>query len=257
MAERPDLASVHVPQDARGQRELLRALINVRPPEPVTDEFLAVQDAYLAERLSERGVMRLEELVPVGEARAPQIEPDVAERLYLWRGDITTLATDAIVNAANARMLGCFVPGHHCIDNAIHTFAGVQLRRSCAKLMWDQGHEEPTGSVKVTPGFNLPARYVLHTVGPIVYGKEPTARDQWGLRSAYRSCLEAATQTGCSSVAFCCVSTGVFHYPNDAAARVAIEEVTNHLRTVDASLRVVFNVFLEKDERIYHDLLFA
>lgn len=258
MDERDDMAGVHVPDDAQEQRDLLRALMNVRPPEPIGDEFLQVQDAYLAERLSQRGVVRLEDLAPVGMANvAVGVEAGLADRLYLWRGDITTLATDAIVNAANSQMLGCFVPGHHCIDNAIHTFAGVQLRRACAELMWDQGHDEPTGSVKVTPGFNLPARYVLHTVGPIVYGKEPTARDQWGLRSSYRSCLEAATQLGCASIALCCVSTGVFHYPNDAAARVAFEEMRHHLLRVDSGLRVVFNVFLEKDERIYRDLLFG
>ena len=257
MEERADLASMQVPQDAQEQRDLLRALINVRPPEPVSDEFLQVQDAYLAERLAERGVVRLEELEPVGAACNSQIAPNVAERLYLWRGDITTLAADAIVNAANAQMLGCFVPGHHCIDNAIHTFAGVQQRLACARLMHEQGHEEPTGNAKLTPGFNLPARFVLHTVGPIVYGMAPSARDEWGLRSSYRSCLQAATQAGCASVALCCVSTGVFHYPNDAAARVAVEEVINHLRTVDSNLRVVFNVFLQKDELIYHDLLFA
>ena len=239
LAERTDLNGVGVPSDAEGQRELLRALLNVRMPEPVDEEFLRVQDSYLQERARERGIVRLA----------------LDEPISLWRGDITTLAVDAIVNAANSQMLGCFVPGHHCIDNAIHTFAGVQLRLACAQLMRAQGHEEPTGAAKVTPGFNLPAKHVIHTVGPIVYGAAPTPRDELNLRSAYRSCLRAAEEANCASIAFCCISTGVFHYPNEAAARVAIEEVRSHLEATGSNLRVIFNVFLERDERIYRELL--
>jgi len=249
LAERPDLVDVRIPADEESQRDLLRALMNVRPPEPVEDEFLGVQDAYLKERLVERGVTRLEDLDPVPS------ESDAGAALYLWRGDITTLAVDAIVNAANSRMLGCFVPGHHCIDNAIHTFAGVQLRRACAELMWAQGHEEPTGSAKITLGYNLPAKYVVHTVGPIVYGPRPTAQDELALRSSYRNCLDAAYAEGCESIAFCCISTGVFHYPNELAARAAVDEVRTWLDRTGASMKVVFNVFLQKDEQIYRELL--
>ena len=248
LAERSDMAGVVVPHRADEQRALLRGLFNVRPPEPVSEEFLRVQDAYLHDRIQKMGVTRLEDLQPIGGA-------NYAEQLYLWRGDITTLATDAIVNAANAQMLGCFVPGHHCIDNAIHTFAGVQLRRACAEAMWAQGHEEPTGSAKVTPAFNLPSQFVIHTVGPIVFGPAPTARDELALRSSYRSCLEAADAAGCASIAFCCISTGVFHYPNEEAANVAIDEVRSYLDKTGSSIRVVFNVFLERDEKIYQSLL--
>lgn len=239
MEERNDLAGLGVPADEEGQRELLRALFNVRMPEPVSAEFLSVQDAYLQGRLEERGVTELELDAPI----------------TLWRGDITTLKVDAIVNAANSQLLGCFVPGHHCIDNAIHTFAGVQLRLACNELMRAQGHEEPTGQAKLTGGFNLPAAHVIHTVGPIVYGPAPAPRDELALRSVYRSCLEAAEQAGCASIAFCCVSTGVFHYPNEAAARVAVDEVRSYLQQTGSDLRVVFNVFLERDERIYRELL--
>lgn len=248
LAERNDLADVAIPSNEDEQRSLLRALLNVRPPEPVSEEFLRVQDAYLQERIAKMGVTHLEDLAPVGCGAHD-------DRLYLWRGDITTLATDSIVNAANSQMLGCFVPGHHCIDNAIHTFAGVQLRRACAEAMWKQGHDEPTGSAKITPAFNLPARFVVHTVGPIVFGPAPTARDELALRSSYRRCLEAAQKAECSSIAFCCISTGVFHYPNEDAACVAIDEVRSYLDNTRSSMRVVFNVFLERDEKIYSRLL--
>lgn len=245
LAERRDLAQAEIPPDVDGQRALLRALMNVRPAEPVSDEFISVQDEYLRERARERGITNVAEIPGAVDGN----------QLLLWRGDITCLAADAIVNAANAQMLGCFVPGHHCIDNAIHTFAGVQLRLRCAELMRAQGHGEPTGSAKLTPAFNLPSRYVLHTVGPIVYGPRPTSRDEFALRSSYRSCLQAAEKAGCESLALCCVSTGVFHYPNADAARVAVSEVRDFLHERDSKMRVVFNVFLERDERIYQQLL--
>ena len=161
LAERKVYADIHVPDDLSEKQKLLRSLMNVRPPVPASAEFLAVQDAYLQERLSERDVTRLEDLKP---AQAG---------LYLWQGDITTLAVDAIVNAANSQMLGCFAPCHGCIDNAIHTYAGVQLRLECAEIMRKQRHEESTGKAKITKGYNLPCRYVLHTVGPIIYGAPP------------------------------------------------------------------------------------
>ena len=244
-AERLDLAGAQIPVDEDEQRAFLRALINVRPPEPIGDEFLGVQDAYLQERLAERGVVHLSDLEPASKD----------DRLLLWRGDITRLAVDAIVNAANSQLLGCFVPGHHCIDNAIHTFAGIQLRLACAELMRAQGHEEGTGLAKVTPGFNLPATYVIHTVGPIVYGPAPTARDELALRSSYHNCLAAADAAGCASLAFCCISTGVFRYPYEEAAGVAVDEVQSYLDETGSSMRVVFNVFLERDETVYRGLL--
>ena len=242
LAERAEYAEITVPSDLDAQRQLLRALFNVRPPQPVTEDFLAVQDAYLQQRAREKGVTQLADLTPL----QPQ--------LYLWRGDITTLAADGIVNAANSQMLGCFAPNHGCIDNAIHTFAGVQLRLACAALMATQGHEERTGQAKITPGFNLPAAHVLHTVGPIVQWRV-TPRDQAALASCYRSCLELADAHNLRSLAFCCISTGEFHYPNDQAARIAVDVVRSYLQQTDSPMEVVFNVFKPVDYAIYRDLL--
>ena len=245
LAERPDGRSIAIPKDAEGQRALLRALMNVRPPEPVAPEVLHEQDAYLEQRLIERG----------GATSADAL--DYHDHITVWRGDITLLAADAIVNAANSQMLGCFVPGHSCIDNAIHTYAGIQLRLACAELMAEQGHEESAGRVKATPAFNLPSRLVYHTVGPIVPSHRPGPREELLLRSCYESCLAEATRAGLSTLAFCCISTGVFGYPQRKAARVAIDAVRTHLSNNDPNLKVVFNVFLKTDEAIYQELLGA
>ena len=229
-----------VPQDAFEQKRLLRGLFNVRPPMPASAEFLAVQDAYLKEATREKGVTALSDLTPV------------KPHLYLWRGDITTLAVDAIVNAANSALLGCFSPNHGCIDNAIHTFSGVQLRLACDAIMRAQGHPEPTGGAKLTPGFNLPAKYVLHTVGPIVSGPL-TQRHRAQLASCYESCLRLAEENGLKSVAFCCISTGVFGFPQNEAAKIAVDTVTAFQK--DCPIDVVFNVFKEADLRLYQALL--
>lgn len=243
LAEREDGDGIAVPADADSQRNLLRALMNVRPPEPLAPETLVIQDAYLQERLVERG----------GAVDAAALA--YRGRIALWRGDITLLASDAIVNAANDQMLGCFVPGHSCIDNAIHTYAGMQLRLACANLMHAQGHAEPTGQAKVTPAFNLPSRYVFHTVGPVVAGHNPGPREKLLLRRCYESCLARATERGLHTLAFCCISTGVFGYPLDAAARVAVDVVRRHLAYNDFKLKVVFDVFLPSDQAIYAKLL--
>ena len=229
-----------VPRDVWEQKRLLRGLFNVRPPKAACEEFLAVQDAYLKEATREKGVTKLNDLKPI---RPHQ---------YLWRGDITTLAVDAIVNAANSTLLGCFSPNHGCIDNAIHSFSGVELRLVCNAIMQAQGHEEPTGGAKITPGFNLPAKYVLHTVGPIVSGRL-TERHCKELASCYTSCLALAAENGLESVAFCCVSTGVFGFPQREAAEIAIETVTAFQK--EHPIDVVFNVFKEADLRIYQGLL--
>ena len=229
-----------IPQDVSEQKRLLRGLFNVRPPMEASAEFLAVQDAYLREATREKGVTRLSDLTPVQNG------------LYLWRGDITTLAVDAIVNAANSALLGCFSPNHACIDNAIHTYAGVQLRLACYELMQAQGHEEPTGAAKITPGFCLPAKHVLHTVGPIVSGRL-TEQHCHELASCYESCLALAEENGIGSVAFCCISTGVFGFPQDAAARIAVETVKAYRKR--CPIDVVFNVFKEADLRLYQALL--
>lgn len=223
---------------------VFRALVNTREPVPAGDELLALQDELLQGMLAERGVHTLDEA---------EVSPSDA-RLRLWRGDITTLATDAIVNAANSQMLGCWVPGHHCIDNAIHTFAGVQLRLECARVMAEQGHEEPTGQAKVTDAYNLPSRRVIHTVGPIANGY-PTPRHRVQLASCYRSCLDAAAKESLGSIAFCCISTGIFGFPQREAAQIAVRTVSAWLDEHDVDMTVVFNVFGEDDERIYRELL--
>ena len=233
-----------VPAEAREQEDLLRALMNVRPPRPVSGEVLAVQDAYLREASAERGVTRLEDLTPA------EGEKD----LYLWQGDITTLACDAIVNAANSGMLGCFRPLHNCIDNCIHTRAGMQLRMKCAELMEAQGHEEPTGQAKITPAYNLPAKYVIHTVGPIVEGAL-TEEHRRLLASGYRSCLALAAENGCGSIAFCCISTGVFGFPQRAAAEIAVGTVRAWKGETGSPMKVIFNVFKDEDLAIYRTLL--
>ena len=242
LAERREYAGIAIPGSVDERRRLLRALMNVRAPEPVSAEFLAVQDEYLQERLTERGVQRVEDLTPV--------EPGI----YLWQGDITTLAADGIVNAANSGMTGCYVPCHGCIDNAIHSAAGVQLRLECAALMSEQGHEETPGGAKITKAYNLPAKYVLHTVGPIVRGA-PTLRDCELLESCYRSCLELAEEHELKSVAFCCISTGEFCFPNRPAAEIAVNTVREYLSGRGGNMEVIFNVFKDKDYEIYRELL--
>ena len=243
LAERSDGQRIPIPVNASEQRDLLRSLMNVRPPEALTTETLDIQDAYLQQRLLERGGVTNAGTLPY------------CNRVAIWRGDITLLKADAIVNAANSQMLGCFVPGHRCIDNAIHTYAGMQLRLACANLMDEQGHEEPTARVKVMPAFNLSSGYVFHTVGPIVPSHKPGPREELLLRRCYTSCLEEATRRGLGTLAFCCISTGVFGYPQEAAARVAIDAVRHHLDHNDPDLKVIFNVFLASDEAIYRDLL--
>ena len=230
-----------VPANPQGRRQLLRALMNVRMPAPVSDEFLGVQDAYLQEETRRKGITDLQELEPV--------EPGI----YLWQGDITTLRCDAIVNAANSQMLGCFVPCHGCIDNAIHTYAGVQLRLECARLMTGQ-EEEPTGNAKITKAYNLPCRYILHTVGPIISGAVTQANREL-LASCYRTCLELAAETGLGSIAFCCISTGEFHFPNELAAEIAIQTVGEWQRQTPDKIKVIFNVFKNRDYEIYKRLL--
>jgi O-acetyl-ADP-ribose deacetylase (regulator of RNase III) len=223
---------------------LFRALVNTRPPLPADPTFLSSQDELLRGRIARAGISSPEDAVSA---------PDDA-RLRLWRGDITTLSSDAIVNAANRQMLGCWVPGHHCIDNAIHTFAGVQLRIRCAELMREQGHDEPTGQAKLTPAFNLPARHVIHTVGPIADGR-PTTEDERLLASCYVSCLDTALEAGDESIALCCISTGVFGFPKERAARIATDTVRSWLSSHDSQVVVVFNVFDEESECIYRSLL--
>lgn len=242
LKERPDGAGIEIPTEREGQKRLLRSLFNLRQPQPASQEFLAVQDAYLQEETRRKGVTSLAQLRPVEKG------------LYLWQGDITTLACGAIVNAANSQLLGCFYPCHGCIDNAIHTYAGVQLRLECAELLAKQGCPEPTGQAKITRAYNLPCRYVLHTVGPIVHGRL-TREHQRLLASCYRSSLDLAGENHCKSLAFCCISTGEFHFPNQRAAGIAVETVKAWQAQYPGELEVVFNVFKDSDREIYKKLL--
>ena len=242
LAERKEYQDIGVPSKLSDKRRLLRSLMNVRPPAPVSEEFLRAQDAYLQERLAQRGVTRLQDLTPVRPG------------LYLWQGDITTLAVDAIVNAANSGMTGCYIPCHGCIDNAIHTYAGVQLRLGCARIMAGQQGEEAVGQAKITKAYNLPCRYVLHTVGPMIEGAV-TKTDREQLSSCYRSCLDLAAANGLHSVAFCCISTGEFHFPNELAAQIAIETVGGWQQRNPDKIEVIFNVFKDSDHELYKRLL--
>jgi O-acetyl-ADP-ribose deacetylase (regulator of RNase III) len=245
VAEDERYSELEVPAGEGERFTLYRSLVNVRPPRPVSDEYLQVEDAYLTERACRRGIVDASGLAPV--------RPDEPQ-ISLWQGDITRLAVDAIVNAANSQMLGCFVPCHGCIDNAIHTAAGIRLRLACAELMAKQGTPEPTGRAKITPGFDLPARRVLHTVGPIVSGGRPTRCDRELLASCYRSCLELANEHGLAQVAFCCISTGEFGYPQREAATVAVETVRSFL-SEHPDMKVAFDVFSDSDLGIYQELL--
>lgn len=243
LAERGQPAAA-VPAQAEEKRRLLRTLFNLRPPREANEAFLRVQDAYLTEEIRRRGITEAADLKPLSDG------------LYLWRGDITTLRADAVVNAANSRLLGCFVPDHGCIDNAIHTYAGVQLRLTCARLMERQGYDEPVGRAKITPAFNLPARFVLHTVGPAVSGC-PTRRDAQQLAACYRACIQLAAENRVRSLAFCCLSTGEFCFPHAPAAAIAVETVKRCRKEFAGEMQVIFNVFQEEDERLYRQLLGA
>ncbi|MCH3909425.1 MAG: protein-ADP-ribose hydrolase [Bacilli bacterium] len=225
------------------QRKVLRGLMNLRDPLPMNPEFLKLQDELLQEELEERGVINVFSLPGTS-------YPKIA----LYQGDITRLKADAIVNAANSSLLGCFVPGHNCIDNCIHSRAGIQLRDECHKLMLRKGHEEETGRAEITKGYNLPAKYVIHTVGPIVETR-PTSKNQNDLASCYTSCLDLAIKYSCKSIVFPCLSTGVFNYPKKEAAETAIKSVDYYMVNHPDCPVVVFDVFLDEDFAVYSKLL--
>lgn len=237
------------PDDEDNRRKLLRSLMNVRMPKDVTEEFLEIQDEYLKRVTTEKGITDINDLVPV------------KDDIYLWKGDITTLRCAAIVNAANSAMLGCFVPGHNCIDNCIHTFAGVQLRAECARQMerlrskYGQGYEQPTAVPMLTDAYNLPARKVIHIVGPIVqFGLTPDLEKD--LADCYRNTLDMCRENALKSVAFCCISTGVFMFPNKRAAEIAVQTVSEWLNANPGCIeRVIFNVFKDEDKIHYEELL--
>lgn len=240
--EQPRYRDMEIPSDEMEQRQLLRSLFNIRMPARLSEDFLKVQDEYLQEETRRKGVTELADLTP--------LEPEI----YLWQGDITTLVCDAIVNAANSGMTGCYQPCHSCIDNCIHTYAGIQLRNACAELMEKQGYEEPTGQAKITPAYNLPCNHVIHTVGPIVQ-RQLSIRHEEQLASCYRSCLELADENGCKSIAFCCISTGVFGFPQKRAAEIAVRTVKDYKANTYSDIEVIFNVFKDEDDQIYRELL--
>ena len=242
IGENSELRAIDIPTQDTEKKRLLRSLMNIRPPKTASKAFLEVHDAYLQEECTRKGVISLSDI----SLEQPGI--------YLWQGDITLLSVDAIVNAANSAMLGCFVPCHGCIDNVIHSAAGVELRLECYCIMEKQKTEEPTGKAKITKAYNLPCRYVLHTVGPIIYG-DVTGKDCDLLSGCYRSCLELAAAYQLKSIAFCCISTGEFHFPNEKAAAIAIQTVQDYQRKNQNGLEVVFNVFKDSDYQIYKQLL--
>ncbi len=231
-------------KDEEHQHKLFRSLMNIRPPVAVSDEFLKLQDEYLLKLRDRRGVVLIDDI--------PHTKRN--KNIYLWQGDITTLRVDGIVNAANSALLGCFIPCHACIDNAIHSSAGVELRLACDDIMQKQRVAEKTGTAKITDGFNLPAKYVIHTVGPIINDKLYD-KDRELLAECYRSCLNLAIQKKLSSIAFCCISTGEFRFPNDEAAVIAVNTVTEILKEEQSDIKVVFNVFKEEDRKLYRELL--
>ncbi len=252
-------ASMATPSDTTGQRQLLRALMNVRPPRPMSEAVLSIQDEYLTELARRNGVVTPAD-IPTVAAQGSRIAH--AAMLSLWQGDITRLGVDAIVNAANSQMLGCFVPLHACIDNCIHTYAGIQLRQECARQMaalrevYGPDYEQPTAVPMLTEGYALPARHVIHVVGPIVAGPLTKAHEQ-ALADCYANVLELCAKKGLRTVAFCCISTGVFRFPNQRAAQIAVDTVLAWLDGHDGQMdRVIFNVFKDEDRKIYEQLFF-
>ena len=242
--EDPDYQKIEIPDTEQEQKDVLRSFMNVRMPKPVQREILEIQDEYLFEENRKNGMVDVSELSPV----------KLDDRIVLWQGDITSLKVDAIVNAANSGMCGCFRALHNCVDNIIHSKSGMQLRLKCHEIMQEQGYEEPTGQAKITPAYNLPCEYVIHTVGPIVQGRLTNEHREL-LKSCYRSCLEIANEYKLESIAFCCISTGVFMFPNGEAAKIAVDTVREFLREETGIQKVVFNVFKDLDLEIYDKLL--
>ena len=244
----PDLV---IPKGYTEKRNLMRSLMNVRIPGPISEEYLQVQDQFLQQEAREKGIVPVSRLASVKEEFGCGLP--CAERMILWKGDITTLAADAIVNAANSQLLGCFVPCHGCIDNAIHSAAGLQLREECGRIMKEQGYREPVGAAKITNGYNLPCKYVIHTVGPIITDGL-TDGDCRLLAGCYESCMALAAEKGIKSIAFCCISTGEYRFPQDIAADIAVETVSRFLSGNSKLDTVIFNVFKENDYKLYQNL---
>lgn len=238
---------ISIPKDINDKKLLFRSLVNVRPPLEVSDEFLHIQDEFLTNETLNKNLTSAEDI------------SEIKGKLALWQGDITTLNVDAIVNAANSKLLGCFIPLHNCIDNVIHSSAGIQLRQECNEIMRRQAHDEEVGKAKITNAYNLPSKYVIHTVGPAIpYGAEPSNEDCEKLASCYRSCLDLASYNELKSIAFCSISTGVFNFPQRKAAEIAIKTVEDYLNENETSLeKVIFDTFSQRSYLIYKNLLFG
>lgn len=227
-----------LPNSFEQKRSLLRALMNTWQVNVLSEEFLQIQDDFLQEELKTKKIQKITELKPI------------QKNIYVWQGDITLLNVDGIVNAANSSLLGCFIPEHRCIDNVIHSFAGLQLRKACYDIIQQQGHQEETGQAKITSAYNLPSKYVLHTVGPIITGNLTQEKENL-LISCYNSCLNLALENNLKSLAFCCISTGEFHFPNDRACELAISTVKDFLEKNAYPMQIIFNVFKELDYQLY------
>lgn len=240
--ENKEYGDIEIPSDKDGQKTLLRSLFNIRKPKGASNDFIKIQDEYLKAEIEAKGITDYKTL------------QEIENGIYLWQGDITTLKCDAIVNAANSQLLGCFYPNHLCIDNAIHTYAGIELRLECDKIMKEQIFSEKTGGAKITPAYNLPCKYIIHTVGPIVDFKL-TEKNCKNLYSCYTSCLKLAEENGIKSIAFCCISTGEFRFPNVKAAEIAINAVKAYKAETKSKIEVIFNVFKNRDKEIYEQLL--
>ncbi|MCI7685244.1 MAG: protein-ADP-ribose hydrolase [Clostridiales bacterium] len=253
--ESPEYRNVTMPESLNGRRDMLRSLMNVRKPGPLSPEVSRIQNMYLRERSQEKMPVRPQEMPSVKEDFGAEIP--YGEKISVWKGDITRIAADAVVNAANNQMLGCFIPMHSCIDNQIHTYAGTELRLECAEIMenyrriYGRDYVQPTGKPIITGGYNLPCKHVIHVAGPIVGGKLQKS-DEYLLADCYRNVLDLCLENNLRSVAFCCISTGVFHFPNQRAAEIAVETVMNwiekHPHGID---KVIFNVFKDEDNEIY------
>ena len=245
--------NMEIPKDYDEKRKLLRALMNTQTPVQLSDEFYEIQDMILSEETENKTLIRDIDIKPIS-----QNPNEIDSKIALWQGDITCLQVDAIVNAANSQMLGCFIPLHNCIDNQIHSAAGFQLRMDCHRIMQEQGHEEANGNAKITSAYNLPSKYVIHTVGPaIAYGQEPNNREIAELENCYKSCLELADSHNLKSIAFCSISTGVFNFPKEQACELAIETVRNYLKNnPETNLeKVIFNTFSDEATGIYMEKL--
>lgn len=241
--------------DYEEKRMALRSLMNIREPRPMPEDILRMQDEFLAEETREKGIVSLNMIPTVAGQYGSR--HTFADKISIWQGDITRIQAGAIVNAANSQMLGCFVPCHRCIDNAIHSAAGIQLRAECSrymdrrKMQYGSRYEEPIGEAVLTKGYNLPAKYVIHTVGPIVDGVLGN-RHRQDLRNCYENVLKCCVENGIRSVAFCCISTGEFHFPNTEAAKIAVKTVTDFLKESEAEFdRIIFNVFKDMDRNLY------